>query len=173
MSTTRLLAWSACALASLSVAPAIAAGASASGRQELDSQSRPGEDGGGLAAATLEQCLTAPQQSERSATFAGAMTAIAHSVRLAMRIEIQERRPAEAQFHTVSAPGLGAWRESDPGVKAYRYVKQVTNLSAPALYRALVRFRWLGADGRSIRRLERHTATCLQSAPALAASGRR
>ena len=56
----------------------------------------------------------------------------------------------EAQFHTVTAPGLGAWRVSDPGVKAYRYIKQVTNLSAPASYRATVRFRWLNAKGRLI-----------------------
>ena len=34
-------------------------------------------------------------------------------------------------FHTITAPGLGVWRASDPGVKIYRYLKQVTNLFAP------------------------------------------
>ena len=54
-----------------------------------------------------------------------------------MRIEVQERLPGEELFHTVSAPGLGVWRGSAPGVKIYQYVKQVTNLSSPAVYRAL------------------------------------
>ena len=70
------------------------------------------------------------------------------------------------------------WRGSDPGVKAYKYLKQVTNLSAPAFYRAVVRFRWLNARGHLIRRAERHTARCVQPAlprtsPARAAAARR
>ena len=75
------------------------------------------------------------------------MTAIPGTARMAMRIDVQERMPGEALFHTVSAPGLGVWRGSDPKVKVYKYLKQVTNLSSPASYRALVRFRWLNAKG--------------------------
>ena len=81
-----------------------------------------------------------------------------------MRIEVQERLPGEELFHTVSAPGLGVWRGSAPGVKIYQYVKQVTNLSAPASYRALVRFRWLNDKGYVIKRAERHTLECVQPA---------
>ena len=33
------------------------------------------------------------------------------------------------------------------GVKIYQYVKQVTNLSSPAIYRALIRFHWLNNKG--------------------------
>ena len=43
-----------------------------------------------------------------------------------------------------------------PGVKIYKYLKQVTNLAAPASYRAAVRFRWLNAKGRADQ--ERRTA---------------
>jgi hypothetical protein len=112
----------------------------------------------------LEQCVTAVLQSERSATFSGEMTAISGSVRMAIRIDIQTLAPGEAVFHTITTPGLGVWRSSDSGVKSYRYVKQVTNLMAPGLYRALVHFRWLNAGGHLIKALQRHTARCEQPA---------
>jgi hypothetical protein len=115
-------------------------------------------------AATVEQCVTTGEQVDRSATFSGEMTAVAGAARMAMRIEVQERMPGEELFHTVSAPGLGVWRGSAPGVKIYQYVKQVTNLSSPAIYRALVRFHWLDDKGQVIRRAERHTPKCAQSA---------
>jgi hypothetical protein len=88
---------------------------------------------------------------------------------MSMRIELQERLPAEATFHTVAASGLGVWRAAAPGVKVYRYIKQVTDLAAPAVYRAAVRFRWLTTKGKLIRALERRTPTCEQ--PVLLAPG--
>jgi hypothetical protein len=115
--------------------------------------------------AGLDHCVTAVLQTERSATFSGAMTAIPGTVRMAMRIEVQERMPAEEAFHTITAPGLGVWRTSEVKVKVYKYFKQVTNLHAPASYRALVRFRWLAARGHVLRQVERLTPTCLQPAP--------
>ena len=121
-------------------------------------------DAAGNAAATVEQCATTGEQTDRSATFSAEMTAVAGTARMAMRIEVQERLPGEELFHTVSAPGLGVWRGSAPGVKIYQYVKQVTNLSFPANYRALVRFHWLNSKGYAIRRAERHTLQCVQPA---------
>jgi hypothetical protein len=115
--------------------------------------------------ATLAQCVTAVLQSERSATFSAEMTAIPGSARMSMRIEVQERMPSDMRFHTVSAPGFSVWRPSEAGVKTYRYVKQVTNLSAPAVFRASVGFRWLTAKGHLIRHLDRRTASCEQPAP--------
>ncbi|HEY4428731.1 MAG TPA: hypothetical protein VGN08_11040 [Solirubrobacteraceae bacterium] len=114
--------------------------------------------------ATLVQCVTAVQQAERSATFSGEMTAISGSTHMEIRIDVLERLPEEVLFHTVSAPGLGIWRGSAPGVKVFKYLKQVTNLSAPAFYRAAVRFRWLNAHGRLIRSEELRTPRCQQPA---------
>jgi len=119
-------------------------------------------DAAGGATATVEQCITTGLA--RSATFSGEMTAITGTARMAMRIEVQERIPGEELFHTVNAPGLGVWRGSAPSVKIYQYVKQVTNLSAPAGYRALVRFHWLNDKGYVIKRAERHTLECVQPA---------
>jgi hypothetical protein len=121
-------------------------------------------DAAGGAAATVEQCVTTGEQTDRSATFSAEMTAVTGTARMAMRIEVQERLPSEELFHTVSAPGLGVWRGSAPGVKIYQYVKQVTNLSFPADYRALVRFHWLNNKGYVIKRAERHTLECVQPA---------
>jgi len=115
-------------------------------------------------AATVEQCVTTGEQTDRSATFSGEMTALAGTARMEMRIEVQERMPDEELFHTVSAPGLGVWRGSAPSVKIYQYVKQVTNLASPADYRALVRFHWLNDKGYVIKRAERFTPTCAQPA---------
>ncbi len=83
---------------------------------------------------------------------------------MAIRIEVQELMSGEALFHTVTAAGLDAWRVSDPGVKAFRYNKQVTNLFAPATYRATIHFRWLNAKGRLMRSSVRHTLRCRQPA---------
>jgi hypothetical protein len=122
----------------------------------------------GSATATLEQCTAAAGQAERSATFLGEMTAVPGTGHMTIRIELQERLPQEGAFRNVAAPGLGVWRAAAPGVKVYRYIKQVTNLSAPAFYRAAVRFRWLNAKGKLIRGVERRSPVCAE--PGSAAS---
>lgn len=112
--------------------------------------------------ATLEQCVTSAVATQRSVTFTGQMVATPGTQRMAMRIELLERVPGEAGYHHVTAPGLGVWRSSEAGVKIYRYVKQITNLSAPAVYRAVVHFRWIGDKGHVLKRAELHTARCAQ-----------
>ena len=118
-----------------------------------------------LVAAQLVQCLTTGPQSERAATFAGEMQALPGAAKLQMRIDVLERLPGELTYHAVVDPGLGVWRTAAPGVKSYRYLKEVSNLTAPAAYRAVVRFRWLNAKGRLMKSLEMRTPRCLQPAP--------
>jgi hypothetical protein len=113
---------------------------------------------------TLEQCATSTVQAERSATFTAQMTATGATQRMAMHIELEQRTQGETTYHTIIAPGLGVWQRSEPGVQIYKYVKQVTNLAAPAAYRAVVRFRWLGDKGRVLKRAETRTQHCLQPA---------
>lgn len=151
----RMLAATACSLALLGAGQA---------RAQTGAQS--GQSGTPVAATgvsvALEQCLTAPAQAERSATFSGEMVAIPGTTRMSMRVEVEEQAPGEASFHTLSATGLGVWRASDPKVKIYRYLKQVTNLSSPAVYRAQIHFRWLNAKGHVIKRAERATPRCAE-----------
>ncbi|HEX3434119.1 MAG TPA: hypothetical protein VHT25_08670 [Solirubrobacteraceae bacterium] len=145
------------ALRLLTCAPALAlAFAAPAGAQ----QTMTPETGG--VTATLEQCVTSTEQAERSATFTGEMSSIAGATKMSMRIDIEERLPDESEFHMVSAPGLGVWRAADPKVKVYKYLKQVSNLSSPASYRGLVRFRWINAQKHVIKRAERLTTRCLQ-----------
>ncbi len=117
------------------------------------------------ASALLEQCVTTGEQGERAATFSGEMTTMAGATRMEMRIDLQERPFGEPGFHLVTAPGLGVWRASSPGVMIYKYVKQVTDLSFPAAYRAVVRFHWVNAKGRVARRSALLTPVCAQPAP--------
>jgi hypothetical protein len=118
----------------------------------------------GAASVTLEQCTSSAVRLERSATFTAQMTATSTTQRMGMRIELQQRLRGEAEFHTVVAPGFGVWRSSEAGVKIYKYVKQVTNLAAPAAYRAVVRFRWVGDRGRVLKRAELRSPRCFQPA---------
>jgi len=114
------------------------------------------------AAATLVECATSNEQAERTATFQGEMTSIGGSAKMEMRIDVLERAPAEFLFHNVSATGLGVWRIAAPGVKVYKYLKQVTNLGAPAAYRAAIRFRWLNSKGKLVKATELRTPKCVQ-----------
>ncbi|HTC72281.1 MAG TPA: hypothetical protein VK655_05295 [Solirubrobacteraceae bacterium] len=124
-----------------------------------------------IASATLTQCATATiPQTERSATFAGEMTAIAGTARMQMRVELQERIPGEPQYRTVADPALGVWRGSAPSVKVFTHIQQVSNLSAPAVYRGVLHFRWANAKGRTIKAEELVTAVCEQPAPPLSTS---
>ena len=136
--------------------------------QGLDARSARAAAGGPPArlgaSATLEQCVTSVEQSERAATFVGEMTAVPGTAHMLMRIEVLERASREAAFHAVSYPGLGIWLRAAPGVKTYKNIDNVTDLSAPAVYRAAVHFRWLGAKGRLIKALELRTPRCEQPA---------
>jgi hypothetical protein len=121
--------------------------------------------GTGVDSAALVQCQTATASAERSATFAGEMSMIPGAAKMSMRIELLERTEGETGYHPVLAPGVGVWRTADPGVKTYKRLEQVTNLTAPADYRALITFRWIGPHGRMIRRDEQRSPRCVQSAP--------
>jgi hypothetical protein len=115
------------------------------------------------ASASLEECVSSASQEGRSASFAGEMSMLPGAVRMEIRIDLLERAPEELGYHRVAAPGLGVWRGAAPGVKTYRYRKQVTNLAAPASYRGLVRFRWLNARGRLVASSELRTHACSQT----------
>jgi hypothetical protein len=124
------------------------------------------------ASASLAECATATiPQTERAATFAGEMSAIPGSARMEIRIDLEERVPGELLYRTISAPGLGLWHISVAGVKVFTHIQQVTNLSAPAFYRGVVRFRWLSAKGRLLKTVALRTAVCEQPAPPAEASG--
>jgi hypothetical protein len=112
--------------------------------------------------ATVEQCVTAAAQVGRSVTFTGQMETVPGAHRMAMEITVQERVVTEAGFHTLTAAGPPTWQRSEAGVRVYKYVRQVTDLPAPAAFRAVVAYRWLNERGQVIRHDVRRTLVCRQ-----------
>ena len=117
--------------------------------------------------ATVEQCVTAAAQADRSVTFTGQMETVPGAHRMAMEITVLERAPDEASFHTLTAAGPPTWERSEAGVRVYKYVRQVTDLPAPAAFRAVVEYRWMNERGQVIRHDIRRTTVCreLQERP--------
>ena len=111
--------------------------------------------------ATLETCHTGAAAADRYAVVGAQMGTVSSAKRMQLRFDLHERDAGES-FRRVSAPGLGVWRASAPGVDIFRYRKQVTNLASSAEYRVTVRFRWLGANGKTVQRAVRRTAICRQ-----------
>jgi hypothetical protein len=117
----------------------------------------------GLASVKVAECTPALEPEARTATFEARVRAVAGTERLAVRFTLQTRGPGEPAWRKVTAPGLDTWLESDEGVGRYGYLRTVRNLSAPASYRVIVRFRWLGADGGVLRTAKRRSAACRQT----------
>ncbi len=148
----------------LLVAPPTPAAAAAGAGTSPGTGAPPGTGAGGvpILSATVEQCVTAANQSGRSVTFAGQMETVAGAHELAIQVVVQERAPEAESFHTLTSGGLGAWQHSEPGVSIYKVRQNVTDLPAPAAYRAIVRYRWLDERGNVIRREARRTPVCRQ-----------
>jgi hypothetical protein len=125
-------------------------------------ESTPTPPGPGDYSVTVERCVNSGVQAERSATFVAQMVATAPTQKMAMKINLEQRLRSEPEYHVVPAPGFGVWRPSEPGVRIYKYVKQVTNLTAPVVYRVDVRFRWVGDKGKVIKRADLHSSRCFQ-----------
>ena len=79
-----------------------------------------------------------------------------------MRFDLFRRAPRGVVFKRVAAPGLGVWNRANPGVGRFKFRQKVENLSAPAAYRAVVSFRWIGAEGRVSRGHSASRLACQQ-----------
>jgi CARDB len=97
---------------------------------------------------------------DAAALFVARMRQVEGSERMALRFKLLEK--AAEGFHALSAPGLGRWRRSKPGVGAFSYKQAVRGLEAGSLYRAQVDFRWFDADGEVVHTDRRRSAPCRQ-----------
>jgi hypothetical protein len=114
------------------------------------------------ASVKLVDCVPALDPQDRTATFEARVRPTLGTDRMQVRFTLQVREGALAAWHRVVAAGLDQWLTSAPGVSRYSYSKTVRNLSAPAAYRTLVRFRWLDADGAVQARSRATSRTCRQ-----------
>jgi hypothetical protein len=110
----------------------------------------------------VADCVQALEGEDRRGTFEARARAARDSDRIEIRFTLQVNEPAARGWRRVMAPGLDEWLTSDPGVRRYTYAKTVQNLSAPASYRAVVRFRWLDGDGAAVKSARVTSATCRQ-----------
>jgi hypothetical protein len=115
------------------------------------------------ASAQLDRCHPSLDAAQRYAVFSGAMRSLgAGQDRMEMRFDLFRRARGSSVFKRVAAPGLGVWNRANPGVGRFKFRQKVENLSVPAAYRAVVSFRWIGADGRMFARAQHVTLACSQ-----------
>lgn len=113
--------------------------------------------------AKLTSCTVGPEPSARSVTFTASLPRRTGAARLQLRFSLLQRLGDDGPFERVSGvPGWDRWETSQPGRPGLVLHRRVEGLAAPAAYRALVRFRWLDADGHVLKRLTRRTGTCEQ-----------
>ena len=113
--------------------------------------------------AGLETCQTSALPAQRVASFVGSMPAYKGADRMQMRFELHRREPGAKLWHTVPGlKGFGVWESSMPARAGFVFHKRVDGLRVPASYRAIVRFRWLAADGTVVRRARKRTPACEQ-----------
>lgn len=106
-------------------------------------------------------CAPWEEQFGGSVTYAARMTAVPGTARMWLRIRLLEKI-GDGRFQRLSAEGLGVWRKSSPGATVFRYEQRVRGLHRGAIYRAVVRYRWLDAKGEPILTARRRSRRCSQ-----------
>jgi hypothetical protein len=116
-------------------------------------------------AARLAGCTTGEGVAERAATFTASMPALPGARRLWMRFTLEVRVPPDGGYARVPLDTWHRWERAEPGRPGFIYTKRVEGLTGPAVYRAVVRFRWADADGHVLRRARLVTRGCRQPGP--------
>jgi hypothetical protein len=114
------------------------------------------------AAAPASVELTACVPRDRAAEFEARMGQADDAAKLRMRFTLQARKPGKKAYRRVAAPGFSGWTTADPGTSRYVFTRRVEGLIGPARYRAMVRFKWLDARGRTILSARRYSKACRQ-----------
>jgi hypothetical protein len=107
-------------------------------------------------------CTPWEEEYGGSVTYAARMDAVPGTARMSLRIRLFEK-VGDGGFERVVAEGLGIWRKSLPGASAFRYEQRIRGLHQGAVYRAVVRYRWLDAEGEPILVAHRRSAQCSQA----------
>jgi hypothetical protein len=111
----------------------------------------------GPASVTLTSCTP----KERTAEFEARMDQVSGAVRMKLRYTLEARKPRR-HWRRVAAPELGGWRTASAETTRYISERRVTQLVGPSYYRALVRFRWIDADGDVVARTKSRSHACWQ-----------
>jgi len=105
--------------------------------------------------------LTACEPRDRAAEFEARMEKVAGSARMKLRFTLEARKRGK-RWRRVASPELRGWRTADPETTRFISSRRVTGLPGPAHHRALVRFRWVDADGDTIASARARSRACWQ-----------
>jgi hypothetical protein len=114
-----------------------------------------------LAAGPASVTLTGCTPKERTAAFEARMDQVSGAVRMKLRYSLEARKPGRL-WRRVASPELGGWRTAAAETTRFISERRVTQLVGPSSYRALVRFRWLDADGDVVARARARSRSCWQ-----------
>ena len=112
------------------------------------------------APASVELAACVPR--ERAAEFEARMGQVKDAAKLKMRFTLQARKPGKKAYRRVAAPGFSGWTTADPGTSRYVFTRRVEGLVGPARYRAMVRFKWVDARGKTILSARKFSKACRQ-----------
>jgi CARDB len=112
------------------------------------------------APASVELMACVPR--DRAAEFEARMGKVEDAAKLRMRFTLQARKPGKKAYRRVAAPGFGGWTTADPGTSRYVFTRRVEGLLGPARYRAMVRFKWVDARGKTILSARKFSKACRQ-----------
>ena len=119
----------------------------------------------------LRSCEAGKSAKERRATFYARMRSLPGTSRMLMRFSLVDRAPEGTKEIAVRA--LDEWRRARPGVRSFGYAQRVAKLAPGGAYAVVVEFRWVGANGKTIKTLRRSSQECRQDGalPNLAVTG--
>jgi hypothetical protein len=113
-------------------------------------------------------CQKALDPPARAVSITAVMRPLSGTQKLEMKFELLSRLPGATAFTQLSGTGLGIWispvkptlgrRPGDVWIVHH----PVADLSAPAVYRFRVSFRWRGAHGRALGSATKTTGSCRQ-----------
>ena len=110
-------------------------------------------------------CQHALAPANRSFSDTAVIRTVPGTSREAVRFRLLRRPAKTTDWTAVHGPGLGTWLSKDfghhPG-DVWRVIHTVSDLSAPAAYRFLVSFRWIGSKGATLARSSRVSHNCFQ-----------
>jgi hypothetical protein len=112
------------------------------------------------APASVELMACVPR--DRAAEFEARMGQVEDAAKMKMRFTLQARKPGKKAYRRVAAPGFSGWTTADPGTSRYVFTRRVEGLLGPARYRAMVRFKWVDARGKTILSARKFSKACRQ-----------
>ena len=108
----------------------------------------------------VRSCQTGSAPKQRQATFYGRMRTIPGASRLMMRFTLVDHSTPAGTI--VRAPRLSRWHRSRAGVQSFGWAQTVTGLQQGGAYAALVDYRWVGANGKTVHSVRRVSSDCRQ-----------